>query len=75
MLQLKNGQSVAPEDYDNVTIYFSDIVGFTPLSARLKPMGVVDLLNNLYTAFDGVLESFDVYKVNYFNRMLSSHRW
>ncbi|KAI0240857.1 Atrial natriuretic peptide receptor 1 [Lamellibrachia satsuma] len=61
--QLKNGQSVAPEVYDNVTIYFSDIVGFTPLSARLNPMGVVDLLNNLYTAFDGVIESFDVYKV------------
>lgn len=61
---LKEGKTVEPEAFDCVTVFYSDIVGFTSLSSESSPMEVVDFLSDLYLCFDETLEQHDIFKVD-----------
>jgi Adenylate and Guanylate cyclase catalytic domain/Nitrate and nitrite sensing/Heme NO binding associated len=62
-MQLKQTQQVPAEYYSAVTVYFSDIVGFTEIASECSPLEVVSFLNSIYKVFDERIECYDVYKV------------
>ncbi len=62
-VKLIHGQQIEPEAFDSVTVFFSDIVGFTKIASILSPLEIVHMLNSMYTSLDDIISRFDVYKV------------
>lgn len=60
---LEEGKKVEAEHKECVTIFFSDIVGFTTISSTLPPRKIADMLDRLYHAFDDLSHKHDLYKV------------
>lgn len=61
--RLKNKERNLVEHFDNATILFSDVVGFTPLSAQMPPGDVVDYLNKVFEVYDRAVDRFEVEKI------------
>jgi PAS domain S-box-containing protein len=59
----RNGNTLIAEQFDEVTIMFADIVGFTPLSARISPHELVSLLNEIFSTFDQLAEKHGLEKI------------
>ena len=56
--QLKRGKAVEAESFHEVSIYFSDIVGFTELSSGSTPMQVLKEQNTPWISILMVLDVF-----------------
>ena len=52
------------DEFDDMTILFTDMVGFTAFSNNKDPREVVSLLSKLFSRFDQLCEEFKVYKVH-----------
>ena len=61
--ELKETGSTTARRFDEVSVLFADIVGFTPLSATMEPEELVDRLNEIFTQFDSLAEQYGVEKI------------
>ncbi|WP_413165634.1 adenylate/guanylate cyclase domain-containing protein [Capilliphycus salinus ALCB114379] len=61
--QLKQGETTIASAMEEVTILFADVVGFTPLSAKVPPIKLVSLLNKLFSSFDHLAERYKLEKI------------
>ena len=61
--ELRAGNMVQPELHEEVTLFFSDVVGFTSICDSIFPWDCVDLLNRLYCVMDYLAHKFDLYKI------------
>jgi adenylate cyclase len=61
--RLKNGERTIADHYESASILFADLVGFTPLSNLLSPNEMVELLNEIYSHFDSLIEKYGLEKI------------
>jgi adenylate cyclase len=61
--RLKQDESTIAEYFPHATVLFADLVGFTPLSASMSPIALVNLLNQIFSAFDRLSEKHGLEKI------------
>ena len=60
---LKNESRTIADHYEEASVLFADMVGFTPLSAQLPPVEMVELLNEVFSYFDSLVDKYNVEKI------------
>jgi class 3 adenylate cyclase len=61
--RLKQNHETIAEEYHSASVLFADIVNFTPISARFAPNEVFDMLNDLFSRFDELVDKYGVEKI------------
>jgi class 3 adenylate cyclase len=61
--RLEAGETEIADRLPDVTVLFSDVVGFTETSSNLEPQVLVAELNDLFSRFDSLCEEFGVEKI------------
>jgi guanylate cyclase len=60
---LKNGNRTIADSFEGASILFADLVGFTPLTAKMAPIDMVNLLNEIFSHFDNLVEKYNLEKI------------
>jgi class 3 adenylate cyclase len=61
--RLKGNTGTIADAFGDVTVLFADIVGFTSLASRLPPTRIVEMLNELFCAFDDLAGRLGLEKI------------
>ena len=60
---LKNENRTIADHIEQASVLFADVVNFTPMSASMTPTELVELLNEVYSCFDALVEKYDLEKI------------
>ena len=61
--RLRNGESNIADHFDDATVIFADVVGFSKIMARMKAYEIVACLNQLFSEFDRLAEDAGIEKI------------
>ena len=61
--RMKQGETLIAEHFDQATVLFSDIVGFTQLSTHTTPARLVEILNQIFSEFDLIADYYGLEKI------------
>ena len=61
--RMKKGETNIADSHSDVTVLLADLVGFTTLSAHIGPEQIVQLLNEIFSAFDLLTEKHGLEKI------------
>lgn len=61
--RLKQLESAIADRFDEATVLFADIVGFTSLSSQVSPTEIVTLLNQIFSLFDRLADKHGLEKI------------
>ncbi|MEO1067835.1 MAG: adenylate/guanylate cyclase domain-containing protein [Cyanobacteria bacterium J06638_6] len=61
--RLKRDNRTIAENFAEVTVLFADIVNFTELTQRMSAIGLVDLLNQVFSQFDHLTDRYRLEKI------------
>ncbi len=62
-IRLKNGESLIADDFEDSTVLFADLAGFTKLSSTISATDVVMQLNSIFSLFDSLLIKYSLEKI------------
>lgn len=60
---LRNEPRTIADHFEGASILFADVVNFTPLSATMTPTELVELLNEVFSYFDLLIEKYGLEKI------------
>jgi adenylate cyclase len=61
--RMLDGEKTIADSHENVSVFFSDIVGFTTLSQRVSAQELVGMLNGIFTQFDHIARKHGLEKI------------
>jgi adenylate cyclase len=61
--RLKANENPIADRFENVTVLFADIAGFTHLSSTISPETIVGMLNDIFTEFDAIADKYGLEKI------------
>jgi guanylate cyclase len=61
--ELAHAPRVIADEFENVSVLFCDVVGFTPMSETMTPAELVEMLDELFGRFDTLVDASGLEKI------------
>jgi len=61
--RLKSGEGLIADRFEDMSVLFADVVGFTQMSKNMSPNDLVKMLNHVFSLFDNIADKYRLEKI------------